>query len=39
MFSTITDAITYIDKGINLHASQAVQTNPTGTADGVAKPL
>jgi SulP family sulfate permease len=28
MFSTINDAITYIDKGVNLHAAQALQTNP-----------
>lgn len=28
MFSTINDAITYIDRGVNLHASQAMQTNP-----------
>lgn len=31
MFSTINDAITYIDKGINLHATQALQTNPQPT--------
>ena len=31
MFSTINDAITFIDKGINLHATQALQTNPQST--------
>lgn len=31
MFSTINDAITYIDRGVNLHASQALQTNPKPT--------
>ena len=29
MFSTINDAMVFIDRGINLHASQALQTNPT----------
>ena len=32
MFSTIGDAIIYIDKGINLHPEQALQTNPKSTA-------
>jgi SulP family sulfate permease len=42
MFSTINDAITYIDKGINLHVTQAVQTNPpkpTGNVTGTVKLL
>ena len=29
MFSTINDAMVFIDRGINLNASQALQTNPT----------
>ena len=32
MFSTIGDAIIYIDKGINLHPEQALQTNPSSIA-------
>jgi SulP family sulfate permease len=41
MFSTINDAITYIDKGINLHATQALQTNPQASDSTIelAKPL
>jgi hypothetical protein len=41
MFSTINDAITYIDKGINLHATQALQTNPQASDSAIelAKPL
>ena len=35
MFSTINDAITYIDKGINLHATQALQTNPQSTDNNI----
>ncbi|MGH1370979.1 MAG: SulP family inorganic anion transporter [Cellvibrionaceae bacterium] len=29
MFSTINDALSYIDNGVNLHANEAVQTNHT----------
>ena len=32
MFITISDAIIYLDKGVNLHAEQALQTNPDSTA-------
>ena len=41
MFSTINDAIIFIDKGINLHATQALQTNPKSADSiiGLNKPL
>ena len=35
MFSTINDAITFIDQGINLHATQALQTNPKSTDSNI----
>ena len=33
MFSTISDAITYIDKGFNVNAQQALQTNSKSSTD------